>query len=193
MEITIRPVRLEDIPSIHSIYYQSVVSDTASWELEPPDQAEMQRRCEALLAKSFPYFVAVIHDQTAGKQVIGYCYASNYRERAGYRFTVENSIYVDSRYQRLGVGAKLLAALIDACTTKNFRQMIAVIGGSERQASIALHEKMGFQRVGVLRDVGFKHGRWLDVVLMQRTLGAGSTTMPVEQTTGVTAQNASPR
>jgi phosphinothricin acetyltransferase len=175
--IEIRPVAPEDIPAIHAIYSESVCCDTASWELVPPDEEEMRSRVQNLLGKGFPYFVAVA--TLAGvQQVVGYSYASNYRERAGYRFTVEDSIYVKNGHQRLGIGEKLLRTLIDACSAQGYRQMIAVIGGSERKASIALHEKLGFARVGHLPSIGLKQGRWLDVVLMQRALGAGNSTIP---------------
>jgi phosphinothricin acetyltransferase len=173
MNIEIRAVTPEDIPSIHTIYSASVCDDTASWELTPPDLAEMHKRVQAILDKGFPYFVAV-----AGTQVVGYSYASSYRERLGYRFTVEDSIYVESAHHGLGIGAKLLSALIDACTSKGYRQMVAVIGGSERIASIALHQKLGFARVGLLPSIGLKHGRWLDVVIMQRALGEGGQSVP---------------
>ena len=172
MDIEIREVKREDLPSIHAIYHDSVLTGTASWEVVPPDADEMQRRMEAILSQGFPYFVAVV-----GEQVAGYSYASSYRPRPGYRFTVENTIYVDNAYRRQGIAYKLLAHLIEACTERGFRQMVAVIGDSENQPSIDLHQKLGFEHVGVLPAIGFKFGRWLDSVLMQRALGDGHTTL----------------
>jgi phosphinothricin acetyltransferase len=171
--IEIRAVTPGDIPAIHNIYYASVTHDTASWELVPPDEDEMRSRAEALLAQGFPYFVAVCDGR-----VVGYCYASSFRTRPGYRYTVEDSVYVDGAHQRLGIARQLLGVLIDACTAKGYRQMVAVIGGSERIASIALHQKLGFEQVGLLPNLGLKHGRWLDCVLMQRALGEGHATIP---------------
>ena len=147
---------------------------TASFELEPPDEAEMARRMQALLDGSFPYLAADV-----GGTLGGYAYAGLYRTRPAYRFTVENSVYVAPEQQRRGVGRTLLAALIEACEARGFRQMIAVIGDlPKQQASIGFHAALGFQHIGILSDVGFKHGRWLDTVLMQRALGPGGTREP---------------
>src|SRR5471032_1243567 len=134
----------------------------------------MARRMENMTGNGFPYIVAEIRGVLAG-----YAYAGPYRLRPAYRHTVENSVYIAPNMQRHGVGRALLAALIEACEARNFRQMIAVIGDSTKQAaSIGLHEAIGFRHVGVIEDVGFKHGRWLDSMLMQRELGAGSKTNP---------------
>lgn len=171
--LRIRPATQADLPAIHAIYSQSVLTDVASWELTPPDEAEMARRMSALLEQNFPYFVATIEDR-----VVGYTYASAYRPRPGYRFTVEDSIYVDATAQRRGVGRQLLARLIAACEEQGFRQMMAVIGDSQHVASIALHRALGFAQVGLLPNIGFKFGRWLDAVLMQRPLGDGAGSMP---------------
>ncbi|MEZ4868603.1 MAG: N-acetyltransferase family protein [Caldilineaceae bacterium] len=172
-EIVLRPVTLDDAAMIHAIYSASVLRETASWEYAPPDVDEMRRRLQAILDHSYPYFVAV-----DGAQVVGYTYAGPYRPRIGYRFTVENSIYVDPAYQRRGIARRLMTHLIDACTDRGFRQMIAVIGDSQNVASIALHCQLGFTRVGLLPNIGFKFDRWLDGVLMQRTLGDGHATRP---------------
>ncbi len=173
LEIAIRPVTLDDVPAINAIYGESVRYGTASWELSPPDDDEMRRRMQHLLDQAYPYFVA----ESAG-QVVGYSYASSYRPRPGYRFTVENSIYVDNAYQRRGIARQLMQTVIAACTRRNYRQMIAVIGDSENIASIELHRSLGFVQVGLLPTIGFKHNRWLDSVLMQRALGEGATTQP---------------
>jgi phosphinothricin acetyltransferase len=174
MTLAIRPAKTSDIAAITRIYAHAVEHGTASFELTPPDEAEMANRMRDLTGKGFPYIVAEIDGALAG-----YAYSAPYRARAAYRHTVENSVYVAHDRHRHGVGRVLLAALIEASGAAGFRQMIAVIGDSPKQAaSIGLHEALGFRHVGILEDVGFKHGRWLDSVLMQRALGAGATTEP---------------
>ncbi len=175
MTLQIRSFMPTDLPAINHIYGASVRTWTASWELEAPDEAEMSRRVQAILDQGYPYFVG-----TVGDQLVGYTYASSYRARPGYRFTVENSIYVDPAHQRRGFARQLMQRLIDACTTAGYRQMVAVIGDSENHASIALHQQLGFTHVGLLPNLGFKFGRWLDSVMMQRPLGQGGTTLPAE-------------
>ncbi|HYC16976.1 MAG TPA: GNAT family N-acetyltransferase [Pseudolabrys sp.] len=174
MSIEIRPARSTDIPVITRIYSQAVEHGTASFELAAPDEGEMWRRMQHLLADNFPYLAAEI----AGT-VRGYAYAAPYRARPAYRWTVEDSVYVASDMYRRGVGRALLKALIEVAEAGGFRQMIAVIGDSTKQASsIGLHMALGFRHAGILQDVGFKHGRWLDSVLMQRALGDGAATSP---------------
>ena len=173
MTILIRNVSLDDAPTINGIYRDHVVYGTASWELTPPDDDEMRRRMQAILDQGYPYVVATIDDR-----VVGYSYASSYRPRPGYRFTVENSIYVDPAYHRRGIARQLMTTVIDACAARGYRQMIAVIGDSENHASIELHRSLGFVQVGLLPTIGFKHGRWLDGVIMQRAPGEGNTTLP---------------
>lgn len=174
-EFLIRPVRLADVVAIHRIYSNSVLTETASWELVPPTLEEMRQRLQGVLDGGFPYFVA-----TLDEQVVGYSYASHYRPRPGYRFVVEDSIYVDPAYQRRGIARRLVSTVIDACTAQGKRQMIAVIGDSQNQASITLHRSLGFQHTVCLPSIGYKFGRWLDSVIMQRALGAGDTTLPEE-------------
>jgi phosphinothricin acetyltransferase len=174
MPVLIRAATPADLPAITAIYEHAVRHGTATFEIEPPDGAEMKRRMEALLAGGFPYLVA--EDDGA---VAGYAYAGPYRARIAYRFTVEDSIYLAPERQRRGIGAQLLAALIAQSEKRGFRQMIAVIGDSANAGSIAVHERAGFAMTGTLRAVGFKFGRWLDTVLMQRALGPGDTTLPV--------------
>ncbi len=169
----IRTATLADIPAITRIYAHAVRHGTASFELEPPDEAEMARRMQALRDGKFPYLVAEI-----GGAVAGYAYASLYRTRPAYRFTVENSVYVAPDMQRRGIGKTLLLKLIEECTALGFRQMIAVIGDSDQAASIGVHRACGFTDAGNLRSVGFKFGRWLDTPLMQLSLGPGATTLP---------------
>jgi L-amino acid N-acyltransferase YncA len=165
--ISIRPTLTEDLPAIARIYAHAVRHGTASFEIEPPDAAEMRRRFTQLRDGGFPYLVA----ETAG-EVVGYAYAGQYRSRPAYRFTVEDSIYIAEGHQRRGIGRALLAALISEAALSGFRQMIAVIGDSNQTASIGLHAAAGFRTVGTLEAVGFKFDCWLDSVLMQRFLGA---------------------
>ena len=174
-DLLIRPVTFADVGAINRIYGQSVLTETASWELVPPDEAEMRRRMTALLDGGYPYFVATLDDN-----LVGYSYASSYRPRPGYRFVVEDSIYVDPAYQRQGIARRLLSTVIDACAAQGKRQLIAVIGDSANHASIALHQSLGFSHTVCLPSIGFKFGRWLDSVMMQRALGAGDTTLPEE-------------
>jgi L-amino acid N-acyltransferase YncA len=171
MRCTIRPATLADIPAITRIYAQAVEIGTASFELEPPDEAEMTARMKAVLDGKFPYFVAEV-----GGKVVGYAYASFYRTRPAYRFTVEDSVYIDPAAHRRGIGKMLLLNLIEACTRLGFRQMIAVIGDSDQAASIGLHKACGFSHVGNLLNIGWKFGRWLDTPLMQLALGEGAET-----------------
>lgn len=173
MTVTIRPATPADIPAITRIYAHAVERGTASFELTPPDQAEMARRFGELTTNNFPYLAALVDGALAG-----YAYAGPYRARPAYRFTVENSIYVAPDRQRHGVGKALLEALIDVCTERGFRLMVAVIGDSNQTASIRLHEAAGFKHAGVFENIGYKFDRWLDSVLMQRALGPGASTPP---------------
>ncbi len=171
--VSIRPATPADIPAITRIYAYAVQHGTASFELEPPDEAEMARRQRTLVDGGYPYIVAEIDDALAG-----YAYAGPYRPRPAYRFSVEDSIYVDPHAQRRGVGRVLLEHLIEECERRGFRQMIAVIGDSAQAPSIELHRALGFRMIGAVENVGYKFGRWLDSVNMQRALGAGATTKP---------------
>ena len=171
--LEIRPALEADLPAVTAIYQHAVRHGTATFELVPPDLPEMTRRYRALMDGGYPYFVAEL-----GGRVAGYAYAGAYRPRPAYRFTVENSIYLDPSSHRRGIGLKLLQRLILECEARGFRQMIAVIGDSEQAASIAVHAAAGFYYVGTFPHVGYKFGRWLDTVLMQRALGPGSTTAP---------------
>lgn len=173
MTLTLRPATRADIPQILAIYADEVRHGTASWELEPPDEAEMARRMAAVLEAGYPYLAA-----EAGGALAGYSYASSYRPRAGYRFVAEDSIYVAAPFRGRGVARTLLAALIAACEQRGLRQLVAVIGDSENHASIRLHRALGFAHIGTLPSIGYKHGRWLDSVLMQRALGPGDTAAP---------------
>src|SRR5947199_7998652 len=172
-DVAIRPATASDIHAITRIYAHAVRYGTASFELEPPDEAEMARRLRALLDGGYPYLVAEI-DGT----VVGYAYAGPYRTRPAYRYTVENSIYIAPAAHRRGVGRALLDRLITECETRNYRLMIAVIGDSAQTPSIELHRAAGFKMVGAFEAVGYKFDRWLDSVLMQRPLGKGSSAPP---------------
>jgi phosphinothricin acetyltransferase len=165
---TIRACAAGDIPAITAIYRPAVLTGTASFETEPPEEAEMTHRRDKLFAGNYPYLVA----ESAGA-IIGYAYAGLYRARPAYRSTVENSVYVRDGEHGRGIGRALLEALIKEAGARGFRQMIAVIGDSANAPSIRLHAALGFEPVGTLRSVGWKHGRWLDTVLMQRALGPG--------------------
>ena len=172
-DLTIRNASDADMDAVTAIYAHHVRHGSASFEVEPPDASEMRRRRGDILTKGLPYLVAA-----RNTDIFGYAYAGPYRPRIAYANSVEDSVYLHPDRLHRGVGQRLLAALIEACTERGLRQMIAVVGDSGNLASIRLHEKLGFRLVGILRDVGFKHGRWLDSVLLQRSLGAGSETLP---------------
>jgi L-amino acid N-acyltransferase YncA len=169
----IRPAQPRDLAVITTIYDDAVRHGTASFELDPPDQAEMARRYEALRVGGYPYLVAELDGD-----IVGYAYAGPYRARPAYRWSVEDSIYVAPQAQRRGIGSALLARLLAEAEAGGFRQMLAVIGDSANTGSVELHRAAGFRLVGTFENVGFKFGRWLDTVLMQRELGRGATTKP---------------
>jgi L-amino acid N-acyltransferase YncA len=173
--LRVRPVAPDDLTAITDIYRHAVLHGTATWEVDPPDRAEIARRFAALADAGYPRLVA-----TRDGVVLGYAYAGSYRPRAAYRWTVEDSVYVSPAAQRMGVGRALLGALIETCEALGYRQMVAVIGDRDNAGSVALHRALGFVDVGVARSVGYKHGRWLDQVLMQRALGPGDATPPGE-------------
>lgn len=173
MDATLRTVTHADLAQITAIYAHHVLHGLASFELEPPEETEMRRRFDAIAAGGYPYFVA-----EAGGRVLGYAYAGPYRTRPAYRHSVEDSIYVAPDAVGRGLGKRLLLALIDACERRGLRQMLAVIGDSANTASIELHRACGFAQVGLLPSIGFKFGRWVDSVLMQRALGEGDRTAP---------------
>ena len=168
-QILIRDAVPTDLAAITAIYRHAVLHGTGTFELDPPDEGEMAARHASLTALGYPYLVAC-----AGAQVLGYAYAGPYRDRPAYRFLVEDSIYVREGCQGRGIGAALIHRLIGESEAQGFRQMVAVIGDSENTGSIRLHEKAGFVPVGTLHAAGWKAGRWLDAVLMQRALGAGA-------------------
>ncbi len=177
--IAVRPARAADLPHIREIYNHHVLHGLASFEEIPPDLAEMTRRFEATLARGLPYLTAeAALRESAATEVVGYAYAGPYRPRPAYRFTVENSVYVAPGLEGRGVGRSLLEELIARCTALGLRQMIAVVGDSGHLPSIAFHESFGFTKIGTLSAVGFKFGRWVDSVILQRALGSGEETPP---------------
>ncbi|WP_449225892.1 N-acetyltransferase family protein [Azospirillum argentinense] len=169
----IRDSRPDDLPRIHAIYTHHVLTGTASFEEVPPSLEELARRRDDVLARGMPYAVAEMDGR-----VIGYAYAGPYRLRTAYRYSVEDSIYLDPDGMGRGAGRALLATVIDRCTAAGCRQMLAVIGDSGNAASIGLHRSLGFESAGLLKAVGFKFGRWVDSVLMQRALGHGDMAPP---------------
>jgi L-amino acid N-acyltransferase YncA len=171
--LEIRPAVAADLAAVTEIYQHAVLYGTATFELIAPDLTEMTRRFGVLMDGGFPYFVAALEGQ-----VIGYAYAGAYRPRPAYRFTVENSVYLQPSIHRRGIGLQLLQRLIAESEARGYRQMIAVIGDSANAGSIGVHAKCGFQMIGTHPDVGFKFGRWLDTVMMQRALGEGAGTIP---------------
>jgi phosphinothricin acetyltransferase len=171
----IRPATEADLPFITEIYEQAVRYGTATFELTPPDLAEMARRFRALMDGGFPYLVAEVDGE-----VIGYAYAGPYRPRPAYRFTVENSIYLKPAIHRRGVGLKLMQVLLAECEQRGYRQVIAVIGDSANAGSVGLHTRCGFQMIGTHPNVGLKFGRWLDTVMMQLALGEAAGTVPAD-------------
>jgi phosphinothricin acetyltransferase len=173
MTVRIREAIRADLPVVQSIYAHHVMHGLASYEEVPPDLAEMQRRFDDVKAQDLPYFVA----ESAGL-VVGYGYCTLFRTRSAYRFTLEDSIYVKEGMLGKGIGKALLSVLIERCTELGYRQLIAVIGDSANAGSIRLHASMGFLRAGMLRSSGFKFGRWVDTVTMQRPLGLGDLTLP---------------
>lgn len=171
-DIQLRDSLDADCEAIQAIYAHHVLHGTASFEIIPPTLEEIRQRRSEVVNKSLPYIVA-----ERDGEVVGYSYATMYRARPAYRFTVENSVYVKEGLAGEGIGSKLLLALIDRCTKSGFRQMIAVIGDSS-PASVALHKRHGFEQVGLFRSVGFKAGAWRDTAMLQLELGAGNRVPP---------------
>jgi L-amino acid N-acyltransferase YncA len=174
--LTIRASTAADVAACADIYREAVRNGTGTFELDEPDDAEMARRRDAILAQELPWLVA-----ERDGQVLGYAYANQFRPRRAYRFCVEDSIYLSPAARGQGVGKLLLVELIARCEALGIRQMLAVIGDADNLGSIAVHRTCGFEDSGVLKAAGWKFERWLDVVLMQRRLGTGGATLPVER------------
>lgn len=173
MTFLIRNATAADLPAITEIYRDSVLNGFASYEIRPPDLAEMTNRQAGIIEKGYPYIAAEAEDGT----LLGYAYASAFRTRPAYRWLVEDSIYLAPEARGRGVGKALLRELLTRCEALGFRQMVAVIGGAS-PASVAVHKSLGFELTGTLKGTGFKHGKWLDTVLMQIPLGEGTDTDP---------------
>ncbi|HEX4097493.1 MAG TPA: GNAT family N-acetyltransferase [Caulobacteraceae bacterium] len=169
----LRPAESEDVPAIQAIYAHHVLHGLGTFEEVPPSPAEMAERCAAVLDRGLPWLAA-----EDGGEIVGYAYAGPFRTRAAYRFTVEDSVYVAEAARGKGVGRALLTAIIAECEAMGLRQMVGVIGDSDNAASIALHRACGFELKAIVPAVGWKHGRWVDVVWMQRALGPGASTPP---------------
>ncbi len=163
----------DDLPAIHAVYAVHVLRGLGSFEEVPPDLAEMRRRHAEVTGRGLPYLVAARRDE-----VLGFGYCAPYRARSAYRYALEDSVYVREESAGQGLGSRILAELVARCERLGYRQVIAVIGDSANTASIALHARFGFLRVGTLRSTGFKFGRWVDSVLMQRPLGPGDGAPP---------------
>ncbi|MCC8396623.1 N-acetyltransferase family protein [Paraburkholderia sp. MMS20-SJTR3] len=169
----IRDATEADLVAIQAIYAHHVLHGVASFEETPPSVDDLRGRLASVRSHGLPYMVAEIDGAIAG-----YCYATPYRPRAAYRNTIEDSIYVNDAYRGRGIGRVLLQALIERCEQGPWRQMVAVIADGGRGGSLSLHTQLGFELTGTLKAVGYKHGRWIDTTLMQRTLGAGASAAP---------------
>jgi L-amino acid N-acyltransferase YncA len=174
-DLLIRPSTPADLPAITAIYGWNVRNGTGTFELDSPDEPEMARRRREVLSKGLPWLVV----ERSGK-VTGYAYASHFRPRPAYRFCLEDSVYLCADARGMGLGRLLLAELLARCEAAGARQMLAVIGDSCNLASIGVHRRLGFEHVGVMKSAGWKFGRWLDVVIMQKSLGLGAAAEPVD-------------
>ncbi len=163
--IDIIPATADHIPAITTIYAWHVLNGNGSFEETPPNNAQMLERFNALIEQSYPYLVAIL-----GGEVVGYAYAGPHKARSAYRFTVEDSIYVNQDFTGKRIGSRLLEALINVCKQDGYNQMMAVIGDSNNAGSIGLHKAHGFEPIGIAKSIGYKHGKWMDVVYMQREL-----------------------
>ena len=173
MTVHLRDISASDLDAITAIYSDAVLSGVASYEIVPPTLQEMASRLSAITSQGYPYLAAVDENGV----LLGYAHASAFRTRPAYRWMVEDSIYLAPEAHGKGIGKALLSELITRCTALGFRQMVAVIGGAH-PASIALHRSLGFEDTGLLKGTGYKHGRWLDTMLMQRQLGEGKNSDP---------------
>ena len=171
---SVRASTPQDLPAITRIYAHHVLHGTGSFETEAPSEAEMTRRRDEVLSRQLPYLVAEDDDA----QILGFAYANWFKARPAYRFSAEDSIYVADGQHGRGLGRLLMNALIEHCEAAGVRKLIAVIGDSNNLGSVGVHRAAGFSQVGVMRSVGWKFGRWLDIVMMEKTLGDGDNSAP---------------
>ena len=169
----IRDAEIGDLEAVQAIYAHHVRNGLASFEENPPDLEEIKRRFDEVSRQELPYLVALLDGV-----VRGYAYAGRYRTRPAYRYTLEDTVYVEPGFEGRGIGSALLCELINQCERLGYRRMVAVIGDSANWASIRLHERLGFRKCGLIPSVGFKLGRWVDSVLLDRPLGPGDETLP---------------
>lgn len=174
-KVSVRASELKDLDAIQRIYANEVLHGLASFEVTPPDASELGKRRIKLINAGYPHLVAELNGDT-----VGYAYAGPYRTRSAYKHSVENSVYVDGSHRGLGIGKQLLQALIVECEKGPWRQMIAIVGDSRNTGSLKVHEAVGFRLVGTIEAVGYKHGTWVDTVILQRPLNAGAATGPGE-------------
>ncbi len=177
--LQVRDLVLPDLEAVTGLYGRHVLNSVATFDEIPPSSEQMRQKYEQVCAQGLPWLVA-----ETGGELAGYAYAALFHPRSAWRFTVEDSIYVDATHHRRGVGRALLSELIARCEALGYRQMIAAVGDSGNDGSIGLHKALGFQDAGIYKDVGLKFGRWLDVVLMQRALGDGASNIPLSKTRG---------
>lgn len=173
MSLDVRDATTADLPTLQAIYAHHVLHGLGTFEEIPPDRAATEAKWRGVVASGLPWLAAV----EAG-EVVGFAYASIFRPRSGYRYCVEDTVYVRDDKRGQGVGAALLDRLIERCELAGARQVMAVIGDSQNAGSIALHRKAGFEQSGIIKGVGFKFGRWVDIVMMQRALNGGASTLP---------------
>lgn len=164
-ELTIRLANESDLRGVLEIYSHYVLNSTFSLEETPPDLDEVKKRYLTSVERGMPYLVAKI-----GDKVVGFCYAFPYRVRSAYKYTVEESVYVHKDFRGKKIGDMLLRELVEQCKKKGFKQVVGVIVGIENEDSIKLHKKLGFLEVGLLKKVGFKFEKWIDIIIMQREL-----------------------
>jgi len=176
--LVVRPALDRDIPEMTLIYRRAVTETLVTWDDVPPDEAAMLTRLNTVTSNGYSFLTAIDEEEN---RVAGYAYASAFHPQSGFRFAVENSIYVHADYRRIGLGSRLLDALIRHCEASGFRQMIAGVSRPGGEASLALHEKAGFNIQGEFKGVGWKFGQWLDAVYMVRPLGPGTSRPPDER------------
>jgi L-amino acid N-acyltransferase YncA len=171
--LRIRDATEHDAAALHAIYAHYVLHGFGTFEEAPPGAPSFADKLRTIAAHGLPFLTV-----ESGSEIVGYAYASPFRPRSGYRYSVEDSVYVRDDQRGKGIGLALLNALVPRCEATGTRQMVAVIGDAHNKGSIALHERVGFEHVGIVRGVGYKLGRWVDIVMMQRTLNGGTTTNP---------------